>query len=148
MFFERLAEQEPTVLVFEDIHWADSALLDFIEYLLDWSREQPLFILTLARPELAERRPTWGAGQAQLHVARPRAARPPRRWTTLLTGPVPGLPDELRERILERAEGVPFYAVETVRMLLDRGLLVREDGAFTAHRRDRARSRCPRRSRR
>ena len=48
----------------------------------------------------------------------------------LLTGPVPGLPDDLRRRILERAEGVPFYAVETVRMLLDRGLIVREGDAY------------------
>ena len=63
LFFERIADVQPTVLVFEDIHWADSALLDFIEYLLDWSRELPLFILTLARPDLMERRPTWGAGK-------------------------------------------------------------------------------------
>ena len=49
-------------MVFEDIHWADSALLDFIEYLVEWSRDRPIFVLTLARPELAERRPSWGAG--------------------------------------------------------------------------------------
>ncbi len=130
MFFERVAERGPTVLVFEDIHWADSALLDFVEYLHDWSRDLPLFILALARPELTERRPTWGAGKRNFTsiTLEPLAAD---AMETLLTGPVPGLSDELRERILERAEGVPFYAVETVRMLLDRGLLVREDGAFT-----------------
>ena len=129
MFFERVAARGPTVLMFEDIHWADSALLDFIEYLLDWSRELPLFILTLARPELTERRPTWGAGKRSFTsiALEPLAAD---AMETLLTGPVPGLSDELRDRILERAEGVPFYAVETVRMLLDRGLLVREEGTF------------------
>jgi class 3 adenylate cyclase/tetratricopeptide (TPR) repeat protein len=129
LFFERIAEHHATVLVFEDIHWADSALLDFIEYLLDWSRELPLFILTLARPDLTERRPTWGAGKRSFTsiALEPLASD---AMATLLTGPVPGLSDELRERILERAEGVPFYAVETVRMLLDRGLLVREDGEF------------------
>jgi len=62
LFFERLAENSPTVLVFEDVHWADTAVLDFIEHLLEWSRNHPLFIITLARPEFTERRPGWGAG--------------------------------------------------------------------------------------
>jgi predicted ATPase/class 3 adenylate cyclase len=130
LLFERLAEKGPTVLVFEDIHWADSALLDFVEYLLDWSRELPLFILTLARPELTERRPTWGAGKRNVtSISLDPLA--PDAMEALLTGPVPGLPEDLRRRVLERAEGVPFYAVETVRMLLDRGLLVRTDDGFT-----------------
>ena len=73
LLFERLAEQAPTILVFEDLQWADSGLLDFVEYLLDWSRGQPLFVLALARPEFAERRPG-GARQAQLQLAVPRAA--------------------------------------------------------------------------
>ena len=60
---ERLAEVMPTVMVFEDLHWADTSLLDFVEYLLEWSRNSPLFILTLARPELLERRPDWGSGR-------------------------------------------------------------------------------------
>ena len=63
LFFERLADANPTVLAFEDMHWADTSLLDFIEYLLEWSRDYPLFVITLARPELHERRPSWGAGQ-------------------------------------------------------------------------------------
>ena len=129
LFFERLAEQGPTVLVFEDIHWADSALLDFVEYLLEWSRDHPIFILTLARPELTDRRPSWGAGKRNF-TSLALGRLPADIMDVLLTTPVPGLPDELRERILERAEGVPFYAVETVRMLLDRGLLVRDGNAF------------------
>jgi len=129
IFFERLAQQGPTVLLFEDIHWADSALLDFIEYLIEWSRDVPLFVLTLARPELADRRPTWGSGKRNFTsiFLEPLAKDV---MGTLLTGPVPGLSDELRERILERAEGIPFYAVETVRMLLDRGVLVREGNTY------------------
>jgi class 3 adenylate cyclase len=63
LFFERLADTNPVVLAFEDLHWADTSLLDFIEYLLEWSRESPLYVVTLARPELQERRPGWGAGQ-------------------------------------------------------------------------------------
>ena len=87
----------PTVLVFEDVQWADAGLLDFIEYLLDWSRSQPLFVLALARPELAEKRPTWGAGKrgfTQLYLE----PLPATAMSELLTGLVPGLPDDLRER--------------------------------------------------
>ena len=72
-FFERIAEQAPVILVFEDLQWADQGLLDFIEDLLAWSRGKPIYVITLARPELLERRPTWGAGQS-VHAARPRAA--------------------------------------------------------------------------
>src|SRR5579862_9087915 len=63
LFFERLADVNPTVLAFEDMQWADAALLDFIEYLLEWSRNSALLVVTAARPELIEKRPTWGAGE-------------------------------------------------------------------------------------
>jgi predicted ATPase/class 3 adenylate cyclase len=129
MFFERLAQTGPTALVFEDIHWADSALLDFIEYLVEWSRDVPLFVLTLCRPDLQDRRPTWGSGKRNFTsiFLEPLSSD---AMEVLLTEPVPGLSEELRARILERAEGVPFYAVETVRMLLDRGVLVREGHTY------------------
>ncbi len=125
IFFERLAESGPTVMVFEDVHWADSSLLDFIEYLLDWSREHPIFIVTLARPELIERHPTWGAGKRNF-TSLSLGPLQPDAMDLLLRAPVPELPIEVRTQILDRAEGVPFYAVETVRMLIDRGLLIRE----------------------
>jgi class 3 adenylate cyclase/tetratricopeptide (TPR) repeat protein len=129
LFFERLAETNPTVLVFEDMQWADASLLDFVEYLLDWSRNHPLFVVTLARPELLERRPTWGAGQrsfTSLYLE----PLPEGAMKALLAGLVPGLPEALQAQILSRAEGVPLYAVETVRMLLDRGLLVAEGSTY------------------
>ncbi len=129
MFFERLAQEGPAVLLFEDLHWADSALLDFVEYLIEWSREVPLFVVTLGRPELTDRRPTWGSGRRSF-TSIFLEPLPADAMETLLTEPVPGLSEELRARILERAEGVPFYAVETVRMLLDRGILVREGNAY------------------
>jgi class 3 adenylate cyclase/tetratricopeptide (TPR) repeat protein len=129
IFFERLADEGPSVMVFEDIHWADSALLDFIEYLVEWSRDRPIFVLTLARPELAERRPGWGAGTRNF-TSIFLDPLPNEEIGSLLSDPIPGLPHDLRERILERAEGIPFYAVETVRMLIDRGILVRSDGGF------------------
>ncbi|MFN2470541.1 MAG: AAA family ATPase [Gaiellaceae bacterium] len=123
LFFERLADTYPTVLAFEDMHWADEGLLDFVEYLLEWSRNHPLYVVTLARPELQERRPTWGAGHRNF-VSLYLEPLSDEAMEELLSGLVPGLPAALRARILARAEGVPLYAVETVRMLLDRGLLV------------------------
>jgi class 3 adenylate cyclase/predicted ATPase len=129
LFFERLADVYPTVMVFEDMQWADASLLDFIEYLLEWSRTSPLFVVTLARPELQDRRPTWGAATRNFTSVYleplPEAA-----MEELLGGLVPGLPEALRRQILERAEGIPLYAVETVRMLLDRGALVQEESAY------------------
>jgi class 3 adenylate cyclase/tetratricopeptide (TPR) repeat protein len=129
LFFERMAEEGPAILLFEDLHWADAALLDFIEYLLEWSRTFPLFILTLTRPDLLERRPTWGAGKPNFHslVLEPLSDE---ARDELLRGLVPGLPEEVSAEIRDRAEVVPLYAVETVRMLLDRGLLTREDGEY------------------
>jgi predicted ATPase/class 3 adenylate cyclase len=129
LFFERLADTYPTILAFEDMQWADSSLLDFVEYLLEWSRDKPLFVVTLARPELLEKRPTWGAGHrnfASMYLE----PLPEQAMQELLVGLVPGLAPSLRKQILERAEGVPLYAVETVRMLLDRGLLVGEGSVY------------------
>jgi class 3 adenylate cyclase/tetratricopeptide (TPR) repeat protein len=129
LFFERLAERSPVLLVFEDLQWADSALLDFVEHLLEWSHAHPIFVLALSRPELASRRPGFGAAGRNVTTLslEPLA---PSAMEELLDGFVPGLPDDLRRRILQRAEGVPLYAVETVRMLLDRGLLEREGDAY------------------
>ena len=130
LFFERLADSNPTVLAFEDMQWADTSLLDFVEYLLEWSRDYPLYVITLARPELADRRPTWGAGQ--------------RNFSSLYLEPLseesmqraPGGARARPARAIcahrssARAEGVPLYAVETVRMLLDRGLLTQDGPVY------------------
>jgi class 3 adenylate cyclase/tetratricopeptide (TPR) repeat protein len=129
-FFERLAQVNPTVLAFEDMQWADASLLDFIEYLLEWSRQSPLFVITAARPELVEKRPTWGAGERNFTSMYLEPLSAP-AMRDLLEGLVPGLPNTLRDQILARAEGVPLYAMETVRMLLDRGLLVRDGSVYS-----------------
>ncbi len=117
------------MLAFEDMQWADASLLDFVEYLLEWSRNHPIYVIALARPEILERRPTWGGGHRNFTslYLEPLTER---AMEELLTGLVPGLPDRLRSQILARAEGVPLYAVETVRMLLDRGLLVEKGSAY------------------
>jgi len=129
LFFERVSGRGPVVLVFEDLQWADAGLLDFVEHLLDWSRMHPIFVLALARPELQERRPGFGAGgrNATTLSLEPLTGE---AMEQLLDGFVPGLPHELRAQILARAEGVPLYAVETVRMLLDRSLLERDGDVY------------------
>ena len=125
-FFERIADQAPTVLVFEDMQWAEPGLLQFVEYLLEWSRTLPMLIVLLARPEAADESPALVSGRRNFSAIYleplPEAA-----MSELLTALVPGLPRDLEERILARAEGIPLYAVETVRMLLDRGML-EQDG--------------------
>jgi class 3 adenylate cyclase/tetratricopeptide (TPR) repeat protein len=129
LFFERLADSNPVVLVFEDLQWADASLLDFVEYLLEWSRSHRLYVITLARPELLEKRPTWGAGLRSFTSIYLEPLPEP-AMDELLAGLVPGMPEALKTQILERAEGVPLYAVETVRMLLDRGLLAQEGSTY------------------
>ena len=117
------------ILVFEDMQWADPSLLDFVEYLLNWSRSHPVFVMALARPEILDRFPAWAASRRGVSTMylEPLGAE---AMQSLLDGMVPGLPEAVRSRILGRAEGVPLYAVETVRMLLDRGLLVEEGSVY------------------
>ena len=128
--FERIAERGVTTLVFEDVHWADTGLLDFIESLLEWSRNSAILVITLSRPELLDRRPTWGAGQRNytaLHLE-PLDAAP---MSELVNGFVHGLPEPDGQRIVDRAEGVPLYAVETIRMLADRGVLEETGSSYS-----------------
>ncbi len=130
-FFERMAATATVALVIEDLHWSDDGLLDFLEHLLDWSRSSPIFVLTLARPELLDRRASWGTDRRGASAIRLDPLPDP-AMRELLEGVAPGLPGGVVTRILERADGIPLYAVETVRMLVARGHLVERDGRFTA----------------
>jgi predicted ATPase/class 3 adenylate cyclase len=130
LFFESLADEQPTILVFEDLQWADAGLLDFVEYLVEWSRAKPIFVLGLARTELAERRPAFGATTRGGFTGLALEPLSSGAMDALLDGLVPGLPAELRASIGARAEGIPLYAVETVRMLLNRGQLEMAEGAY------------------
>jgi hypothetical protein len=121
LFFERVAATGPVMMAFEDMQWADTGLLDFIDYVIEWSAEFPIFVLALARPEIVAARPSWRSDIALAPLS-------DEAMLEALEGLVPGLPDEVARRILARAEGVPLYAIETIRMLLDRGLLA-QDGA-------------------
>ncbi|MFL5709304.1 MAG: adenylate/guanylate cyclase domain-containing protein [Chloroflexota bacterium] len=128
-FFERLAATGPVVMVFEDFHLADTGLMDFVDHLLDWSRTVPIYVVTLARPELLDRRSGWGVGKRAFNsiYLEPLDAAEMR---DLLAGLVPGLPEAPARAIVSRADGIPLYAVETVRMLLADGRLSIEDGAY------------------
>jgi class 3 adenylate cyclase/tetratricopeptide (TPR) repeat protein len=122
-FLEGLAAARPTVLVFEDLHWADGALLDFLEHLAEWSQGVPLLVLCTARPELYERRPGWGAGQrnSQTINLSPLSDQETAELVShLITSSV--LSADLQQAILERAGGNPLYAEEFVRLLADRAL--------------------------
>jgi class 3 adenylate cyclase/tetratricopeptide (TPR) repeat protein len=128
-FFERLAASAPVVLILEDFHYADTGLLDFVDHLVEWSRNVPIYVLTLARPELIDRRPSWGAGKrnfTSLYLD----PLPEPAMRQLLAGLVPGLPASAVRSIVERAGGIPLYAVETVRMLLAEGKLTQVGAAY------------------
>ncbi len=128
-FFERLAAKGVVVMAFEDLHWADPGLLDFIDQLLGWSRSLPIYVLTLARPELLERRPNWAAGKRSFTslFLDPLSVD---AMHELLTGLAPGIPESALVAIVARADGIPLYAVETVRMLLGKGQLSLIDGVY------------------
>ena len=124
-FLEHIAERDPTVLVFEDLHWADAAMLAFLEHLADRAEGVPLLIVGTARPELFERHPAFSS---TLRNATPVGLAPlseqeTARLISALLGAT-AIPPEVRAPILERAGGNPLYAEEFVRLLRDADLLV------------------------
>jgi class 3 adenylate cyclase/tetratricopeptide (TPR) repeat protein len=128
-YFERLAGKGPVIMVFEDLHWADTGTIDFVEHLLDWSKGVPIYVVTLSRPEIIERRPDWGAGKRNfVSMYLEPLGEPAMR--ELLAGLVPGLPRAALASIVQRADGMPLYAVETVRMLVADGQLALRDGVY------------------
>ena len=119
---EGWAEARETILVFEDLHWADEALLAFLAHLADWSEGVPLLILCTARPELFEKHPTFAAGlrnTTTINLAPLSDEETARLISMLLERAV--LPAETQQALLERAGGNPLYAEEFVRLLSDRG---------------------------
>jgi class 3 adenylate cyclase/tetratricopeptide (TPR) repeat protein len=125
-FFEALAEHHPLVLIFEDLHWADEGLLDFVDHLCGWISGVPMLVVGTARPELLDRRPGWGGGKRNattVSIAALSADETARLLASLLEQTL--LPAEVQTQVLRHAEGNPLYAEEYVRMLQDRGLLVR-----------------------
>jgi class 3 adenylate cyclase/DNA-binding SARP family transcriptional activator/tetratricopeptide (TPR) repeat protein len=127
-WIEALAERSPVALVFEDLHWADDTLLEFVEHVIDWTRDVPLLVVATTRPELFERRPEWGGAKWNaLSVTLDSLTNEATSEliSALLEQTV--LPESLHERLLAHAGGNPLYAAQYVRMLDDRGLLLGDD---------------------
>jgi class 3 adenylate cyclase/tetratricopeptide (TPR) repeat protein len=119
---EGIAEREPLVLVFEDLHWADDALLEFVDHLVDWAAGVPILVVCSARPELLERRPDWGGGKLNALVL---ALSPldETETATLLSAVLERsvLPAETQAALLERAGGNPLYAEQFARLYRESG---------------------------
>jgi class 3 adenylate cyclase len=127
-FLTEVVAERPAVVLVEDIHWAEVQLLDLLEYLLG-SVQGPLLVIATARPELLQRRPGWGArAGGELLELEPLSPKDSvRMLDEMLAG---GLPVELSELVVARAEGNPFFVEELLGVLIDRGLLSRRNGSW------------------
>ena len=128
LFFERLAAEGPVVLLIEDAQHADAGLLDFLEHLTDWARDLPIFVLVLARPELGQARSRFGAGRNRTALTLdPLDAA---SMDQLVEALVPGMPPPARAAVTAQAQGIPLFAVETVRSLIDRDIVQPVEGVY------------------
>jgi class 3 adenylate cyclase/tetratricopeptide (TPR) repeat protein len=130
-WLELIAEDDPTVLVFEDLHWADDAMLSFLEHLADRAESVPLMIVGTARPELYEQHPDFGIrlrNATPITLAPLSEAETARLVSALLDASV--IPVDLQRPILERSGGNPLYAEEFVRLLKDKDLVVRKGSSW------------------
>src|SRR3954469_22342879 len=121
-FVDELADVQPLVLVFEDIHWAEEPLLELIDHLAQWVRERPLLIICLARPELLDVRPGWGGGRIRSTAIElePLARQESEELAAALMAQHE-IPEHVTSRLLEKTEGNPLLVEETVRMLVEEG---------------------------
>lgn len=122
-FVEKLAETQPVVLGFEDIHWAEEPLLQLIEHLADWVRA-PLLLLCLARAELLDIHPGWGGGRVRATAIELEAlgrSESERLVEALLEDEKGVVDPDMRRALLEKTEGNPLFVEETIRMMLERG---------------------------
>ena len=128
LFFERLADVQPVVLLVEDAQYADSGLLDFLDHLVDWARDLPIFVLVFGRPELDHGRPGFGTGRNRTALTLdPLDAV---SMDALVDALVPGMPAPARQAISGRAQGIPLFAVETVRSLIDQDVVQPSEGVY------------------
>jgi class 3 adenylate cyclase/tetratricopeptide (TPR) repeat protein len=124
-FIESIARQQPVVVIFDDIHWAEPTLLDLIEHLVDWSRGRPILVLAVARPEFLDLRPGWAGGKvdAQTQLLEPLGTAATGELTRSLLGD--DVDATLAERIETVAEGNPLFVEQLVAMLVEDGLVER-----------------------
>jgi class 3 adenylate cyclase/predicted ATPase len=119
---ERLARERPLVLIVDDIHWAELTLLDLLEHLTDWTRDAPILLLCLARPDLVDKRPAWGGGRENADVLKlqPLSDSESDQLIELLLGGS-SLADDARERVHAAAEGNPLFVEQLLAMLAEGG---------------------------
>jgi len=131
-FLESLANERPTVMLIEDLHWAEEPLLDLLQRIVR-DVHAPLLVLGTARPELLNRRPTWGGGtrNASLLWLEPLSSEETVRMLDELLAAA--LPERLQRIVVEHAEGNPFFVEELIATLLDHRVLERENGSWRAH---------------
>jgi len=128
-FFTTACQKNPVMLLIEDIHWADDRSLDLINNLVRDNTELPLFVLCMARPSLYERRPQWGEGQ-RFHERiqlEPLSQLSSRRLVRELLKHVVEVPTALRDLVVDRADGNPFYIEELIKALIDDRVIVKGD---------------------
>jgi class 3 adenylate cyclase/predicted ATPase len=128
LFFERLAAVRPVVLLVEDAQYADAGLLDFLDHLIDWTRDLAVYVLVFARPELDQIRPGFGTGRNRVTLTLDPLDRA--SMDLLVDALVPEMPAAARSKITRQAQGVPLFAVETVRALIDRDIVQPVEGMY------------------
>jgi class 3 adenylate cyclase/tetratricopeptide (TPR) repeat protein len=128
LFFERLAAESPVVLLIEDAQYADPDLLDFLDHLIDWTGDLPIYVLVLARPELGQARPAFGTGRNRSTLRLD--PLDPASMDALVDALVPGMPAVARAKITGQAQGVPLFAVEMVRSLIDQDIVQPVEGVY------------------
>src|SRR6266496_709364 len=118
---EVFAQQTPRIITVEDLQWASDSLLDMVEYIIHLRVQAPVLLITLARPELLDRRPTWGGGRQNFTslALQPLTAIQTRDLVNRLAQ---DLPEATREQIVARAGGNPFFALELLRGISERGI--------------------------
>jgi serine/threonine protein kinase/tetratricopeptide (TPR) repeat protein len=126
-FFRSITRNGPAIIELEDIHWADTYSLDLISHLVSENRELPLMVICMARPELHEKRSGWGEGQDFHHRIdlKPLSKLDTRRLVREVLQKVDDIPAEIRDLIVERADGNPFYIEELVKILIEDGVIVK-----------------------
>jgi serine/threonine protein kinase/tetratricopeptide (TPR) repeat protein len=135
-FFASATRVYPVVIHVEDIHWADDRSFDLINSLVRENDKLPLFVICMARPSLYERRPQWGEGQ-RFHEKiqlEPLSQLSSRRLVRELLKKMPEVPAELRDLVVERADGNPFYIEELIKALIDDGVIVKGQATWSVDR--------------
>jgi class 3 adenylate cyclase/tetratricopeptide (TPR) repeat protein len=131
--FEAMARRRPLILVFDDVHWGEPTFLDLVDHMADWTRDAPILLIAMARPELLEKRPLWGGGKRWTTTIslEPLTVAESEELAASLLGKA-DLPAELRHQISSAAEGNPLFVEELLGKLIDDGFLVASGDGWAA----------------